>query len=243
MTDQLSFRLDAALPSLPPTLRPMLARPADAPFDSADHLFEPSWGGERAIAFVEPDPVGRTPRARVADRRGTELTAALPELADLPAHLSAVSAVFDGELVVVDRAGRPNDAALDLRLSGRAGPLVAYLVFDLLYLDGRALLGEPLERRRQTLRRILRPGEFVVAVPAIGGEGIALHAAVVAQGLAGVMARHRRSPYLPGVRSRLWRFVTAQVGLRGEDGPTAEPEPSGTAPVLALIRRLPLEEE
>ena len=49
MADQLSLRLEAdRLPDLP-DLRPMLPRPLPAPFDSDEHLFEPWWGGERAL--------------------------------------------------------------------------------------------------------------------------------------------------------------------------------------------------
>ena len=61
------------------------------------------------------------------------------------------------------------------------------------------------------------PGDEVVAVPAIATEGIALFEAAVAQGIAGILARQRSSPYLPGVRSRLWRFVAAApvAGGRG----------------------------
>ena len=57
MRDQLSLRLEpeiAPLPNLPDGLRPMLARSIPEPFDSPDHLFEPSWGGLRALAFVGP---------------------------------------------------------------------------------------------------------------------------------------------------------------------------------------------
>jgi hypothetical protein len=123
-------------------------------------------------------------------------------------------------------------------------------VFDLLHLDGNWLLGRPLEMRRAALRRVLRPGDEVVVVPAIAGEGRALHAAVTAQGIAGVLARRRTSPYLPGVHSRLWRSVAAGPGPAGEDGriqddPDADEATAatGTAPVLALFRRLPFEEE
>jgi bifunctional non-homologous end joining protein LigD len=83
----------------------------------------------------------------------------------------------------------------------------------------------------------------VVAVPAIAGEGRALHEAAAAQGIAGVMARQRTSPYLPGVRSRLWRFVPTLSPASAAAAPS-EPEPEGavaaSAPVIALIRRLPL---
>ena len=95
-------------------------------------------------------------------------------------------------------------------LSGAAGRPVAFLAFDLLHLDGRSLLSQPLVKRREALRRVLRPGDEVVAVPAIATEGIALFEAAVAQGIAGILARQRSSPYLPGVRSRLWRYVAAR---------------------------------
>jgi ATP-dependent DNA ligase len=152
-------------------------------------------------------------------------------------------------LVVVDAGGRADDAELERRLAGGRGRPVAYLAFDLLHLDGRSLLSMPLTRRRDQLRRVLRPGDEVVAVPAIATEGRALHEAVAAQGIAGVMARQRTSPYLSGTRSRLWRFIAADsstgeqaaedAGGAERDALPAEGEPA-SAPVMALIRRLPL---
>lgn len=223
----------------------MLARTVAAPFDSADHLFEPSWGGERVLAFIEPDaeaPEGVGGDVRLLDRRGHDVAPLLPELSGLAARIDARSAVLDGELVVVDRAGRADAAALRARLSGAAGRPVAYLVFDLLYLEGRPLLGAPLERRRAQLERLLRAGDAVVTVPAIPAEGLALHAAVTGQGLAGTMARHRRSPYLPGLRSRLWRFAPTL-----DPGSPAAPAgdldvPEAIAPVIALFERLPFDD-
>ena len=59
MADQLSLRLEAdQLPDLP-DLRPMLPRPLPEPFDSDEHLFEPWWGGERALVSIGPaDAIG-----------------------------------------------------------------------------------------------------------------------------------------------------------------------------------------
>lgn len=250
MTDQLSLHLDPGLPRLPVPLRPMLARAAARPFDSAEHLFEPAWGGERALAFVEPDPEsppGRSPGVRLFDRRGRDIAPLVPEITELPGRLAARSAVVDGELVAVDRHGRCDRPALAARLAAATGPALVYLVFDLLYLDGRPLLGLPLERRRELLGRTLRSGGTIVALPAVETDGLALHAAAVAQGLAGILARHRRSPYLPGVRSRLWRFVPAVAPEHGR-GPAgwpaeAEEGPSASAPVLALIERLPFPDQ
>jgi bifunctional non-homologous end joining protein LigD len=270
MVDQLSLRLDASLPRLPRSLQPMTAVPATEPFDSADYLFEPNWGGARALAFVEIPTGASRPTVRIHDEAGRDMTAHLPELADLTERFNAESVVVDGELVVVDRMGRCNGRALARRLAGKTGSPVAFLAFDLVVLDGRPLLSTPLTRRRELLRRVLRPGEELVAVPSIAGEGRALYAAVVEAGLAGVMARASRSPYLPGVRSRLWRFVPWSEAAAGAEtaserrGSAAGETGAGTqsdrlstsvpgdegdilggprnAPVLALIRRLPLDD-
>lgn len=246
MTDQLSLRLDAALPNPPSNLRPMLARPLPEPFDSPDHLFEPSWGGRRTIAIVGPAEVAGAGEVTLVDDQGSALRQLPPELAGLAVRLAARSAILDGELVVVDGSGRADPAELARRLAGEPGRPVAYLAFDLLHLDGRSLLNVPLEKRRDLMRRILRPADEVLVVPAIPGEGRALFSAVAAQGLPGILARQRTSPYLPGVRSRLWRFIAVSPPAARPGEPTlgltdpGEPESPGSGPVLALIRRLPL---
>jgi bifunctional non-homologous end joining protein LigD len=261
MADQLSLRLEAdRLPDLP-DLRPMLPRPLPAPFDSDAHLFEPWWGGERAMVAIGPADLAGSGDVVVRDAAGVDRSLVLPEMAGLAVRLAARSAVLDGELVVVDAVGRADAAELERRLAGEPGRPVAFLAFDLLHLDGRSMLSQPLDRRRDALRRVLRPGDEVVAVPAIATEGVALYEAVVAQGVAGILARHRSSPYLPGVRSRLWRFIASRPGEAdeesgatesGESGDAAESsatEPdvtsspgigTGSGPVLALISRLPL---
>jgi bifunctional non-homologous end joining protein LigD len=250
MPEQLSLRLEPALPR-PGDVAPMWPVPRPDPFDSSDFLFEPSWGGHRVLAFIEPADRPGAGGVRLVDASGADLAGQLPELAGLAVRVAARSAVLDGELVVVDGRGRADDAGLRERLAGRPGRPVALLVFDLLHLDGVWLLGRPLEKRREALRRVLRPGDEVVVVPAIVGEGLALHDAVAAQGIAGLLARRRTSPYLPGVRSRLWRSIVARPGDAGGEAQALDAEgpdeasgsPAGTAPILALFRRLPLDED
>ncbi len=243
MADQLSLRLEAdRLPDLP-DLRPMLPRPLPAPFDSDQHLFEPWWGGERALISIGPGDTAGSGEIVIRDAAGRDISTLLPELAGLAVRVAARSAILDGELVVVDASGRADAAELTRRLAGETGRPAALLAFDLLHLDGRSLLSQPLIRRREALRRVLRPGDEVVAVPAIATEGIALFEAAVAQGIAGMLARQRTGPYLPGVRSRLWRYVAASPGSAGSVEVGAEAAGPAAAPVLALISRLPLDEE
>jgi bifunctional non-homologous end joining protein LigD len=245
MSDQLSLRLETdVLPDLP-DLRPMQPRSLPEAFDSDEHLFEPWWGGRRALVLIGPGDLPGTGDVRIVDADGTDLSGALPELAGMAVRVAARSAILDGELVVVDASGRADSAALEARLGGAAGPPAAFLAFDLLHLDGRSLISQPLVKRREALRRVLRPGDEVVAVPAIATEGRALYDAAVAQGIAGILARQRMSPYLPGMRSRLWRYVAATPGHAPvEESQAAEPGPdAAAAPVLALISRLPLDDE
>src|SRR4051794_10855675 len=251
MRDQLSLPLEPdvlPLPNLPDGLRPMLPPMLAEPFDSANHVFEPAWGGMCALAFVGPSERAGDGDVRIIDGDGREIGAALPELAGMAVRLEARSVVLDGELVAVDAAGRADAAELARRIDGEPGRSVAYLAFDLLHLDGRSLLSTPLHKRRDLLRRVLHPGDEVLAVPAIAAEGRALHAAAASQGIAGVLARERTSPYLPGTTSRLWRFTPTAVpapadppdlGLLAGDG-SMDGVLTAAAPVVALIRRLPL---
>jgi ATP-dependent DNA ligase len=252
MTDQLTMRLDPPLPRLPAGLRPMLARPLPEPFDSDAHLFEPMWGGARALALIGPAEVAGAGDVVLVAEDGTTGPAPV-ELAGLAARVDARSAVLDGEIVVVDEAGRLDRDELARRLAGEPGRPLSYLAFDVLHLDGRSVLNLALDRRRQLLRQVLRPGDEVVAVPAMAGEGRALFEAVSAQGLYGIRARQRASPYLPGVRSRMWRSVAVDGSLDAGSGGSvanladdADLVAGGTNRrelVLALIRRLPLEFE
>jgi ATP-dependent DNA ligase len=249
MTDQLTLRLEPPLPRLPAGLKPMLARPLPEPFDSDAHLFEPMWGGARALALIGPAAVAGSGDVVLVAEDGTSGPAPI-ELSGLGARVSARSAVLDGEIVVVDESGRLDHEELARRLQGQPGRPLSYLAFDLLHIDGRSLLNLALDKRRQLLRQVLRPGDEVVAVPAMASEGRALFEAVSAQGLYGIRARQRSSPYLPGIRSRMWRSVAvdsaAELGTAGSVANLAEDaEVEGGTDrrerVLALFRRLPLD--
>ena len=67
----------------------------------------------------------------------------------------ARDAIVDGEVIALDDRGEPDFALLQARIKGQGQigtptPFV-YEVFDLLWLDGRSLLDEPLETRRRLL--------------------------------------------------------------------------------------------
>jgi bifunctional non-homologous end joining protein LigD len=90
---------------------------------------------------------------------------------------------------------------------------VAFMVFDLIYLDGASLIGEPLERRRQLLEDIVVPDDKIQVSPIIFGEGTVLYQAAVDQGLEGIVAKRLDSPYEPGKRSPGWLKIKTVLDL------------------------------
>jgi bifunctional non-homologous end joining protein LigD len=176
------------------------------PPDQARWAFEAKWDGYRALAHAAAGQV------RLRSRHGVDMTGWFPELAGLGAALAGHGAVLDGEVVALDAQGRPDFEALQRRMRARAGVRagrrpVAYLFFDLLWLDGRLLCPAPYAERRRLLDGLGLAGPAWQPVASFPGEGTALLAATRAQGLEGVVAKRLDSPYLPGRRSRLWLKV------------------------------------
>ncbi len=191
--------LSAARPAkLPTFIPPMAATLADRGFRDDDWLFEVKWDGYRIEAVV------RDGTARIYTRNGNDGETYFPKLLTKASWIEAQEAIVDGEVVAIGDDGLPDFSLLQELTTGQSAHLV-YQAFDLLHLDGRSLLNVPLESRKQLLRSILRPGDRRVRfADHVLTEGLAFLDAARAQGLEGVIAKHRRSVYEPGRRSRAW---------------------------------------
>jgi bifunctional non-homologous end joining protein LigD len=84
---------------------------------------------------------------------------------------------------------------------------VAFIVFDLLYLDRSDLTSLPLDQRRGLLEESMVPSETIQISPLIEEEGTALFRAAQEQGMEGIMAKRLSSRYQPGGRSKDWLKV------------------------------------
>ncbi len=141
----------------PTFIPPMLATLVAGPFDDPDWLFEVKWDGFRVEAVVDGGQRPARGRAASRTRRGTSGRSSSRGL-----DRCATRPIVDGEVIALDERGEPDFALLQARIKGRATvaaeptPFV-YEVFDLLHLDGRSLLDEPLEERRRLLGQVLRP--------------------------------------------------------------------------------------
>ena len=194
--------LSAARPAkLPGFIVPMAATLSDKGFRDEDWLFEIKWDGYRIEAVVKDGT------ARIYTRNGNDGETYFPKLLTKATWIDAQEAIVDGEVVAIGDDGLPDFSLLQELTTAQSGRLV-YQAFDLLHLDGRSLLNVPLESRKQLLRSVLRPGDRRVRfADHVLTEGLVFLEAAKAQELEGIIAKHRRSIYEPGKRSRTWLKV------------------------------------
>ena len=193
---------------MPERLAPMLACPGRLPGHDAGWAFEIKWDGVRAIAYSLPGEL------RLESRNLNDITSQYPELKRLNRSLSSHAAILDGEIVAFDERGGPSFAALQRRMHV-ASPAqrlvkstpVTYVVFDLLWLDGHALMGLTYAERRRQLAGLRLSGPSWQTPEHVVGHGRALLDASKEQHLEGIVAKRLDSRYQPGRRSNAWLKV------------------------------------
>jgi bifunctional non-homologous end joining protein LigD len=203
--------LDPDREPMPKKLKPMRATLSSRlPHDDDAWAYEIKWDGVRAIAYSEAGTL------RLESRTLREITSHYPELRALGRALGSFDAVLDGEVVAFDDAGRPSFERLQGRMNlASEGAIrrrmadcpVTYLIFDLLYLDGRSLLDLPYAERRERLEALELDGPSWQTPSNHRGEGRALLRLTEERGLEGLVAKRLDSRYLPGRRSRAWLKV------------------------------------
>lgn len=130
-----------------------------------------------------------------------------PELLPALAKLKCQSAVLDGEIVALDDQGHTHFQTLQGRDLGERPPIVFY-VFDLLQLNGRSLLDEPIETRQERLQALVgRDRATLKLSPSFSVEPAVFFETVRRQGLEGMVLKQHGSRYEPGQRSGTWLKV------------------------------------
>jgi bifunctional non-homologous end joining protein LigD len=195
----------------PADLRPMLATPSETLPASGDWAYEMKWDGVRALALVEGSNI------RLTSRNGNDVTVAYPEIHTLAEHLR-LDALLDGEIVAVDEAGRASFQRLQARMHLRDPGLirelvatvpVAYVLFDVLWLDGHLVIDLEYRERRRLLERLELRGP-AWQTPSASDDGPQAWAVSRQLGFEGVVAKRVDSRYEPGRRSPAWRKVKHQ---------------------------------
>jgi bifunctional non-homologous end joining protein LigD len=194
----------------PEAIVPMLAKLAPLPASDEGWAVEVKWDGVRAIAYCQPG------RLQLQTRNLNTVTDSYPEVRRLSRQLGARDAVLDGELVVFDEEGRPSFELLQQRIHQTSAAVVrrrikthpvVYMIFDLLYLDGRNLIDEPYAARRELLEGLGLEGESWQTPAYSVGHSKELLAAAAERDLEGIVLKRLESRYAPGKRNGSWLKV------------------------------------
>ena len=121
------------------------------PFESPDWIFETKLDGYRAIAVIDS-----TGKPRIWSRNYLPLESKFPTVREAVEELNIRSTILDGEIVALDEEGIPRFQLLQEWQKRPTAP-VAYVLFDLLWDNGRDLTGKSVIQRRERLREIITP--------------------------------------------------------------------------------------
>jgi len=204
-------------------LRPMLAEICDDIDELLKSIgkpmaFEYKFDGARVQIHMRDGLV------KVYSRRLNEVTESIPDVVKQVRDgvKDVREIVLDGEVIAVDRDGRPLPFQELLRRFRRVRGVYEKVeeiplklqVFDILYLDGVELLDKPYEERWKILSekvdpRLLAP-RIITSDPKVVKDFLER---AIEEGHEGLMAKRLDSPYRPGRREKLWLKIKPAENL------------------------------
>jgi bifunctional non-homologous end joining protein LigD len=155
-------------------------------------MYEPKWDGHRVLVRRggdDVDAVSSTGKPKLPQWRW---------LATAVAAATDRDVVLDGEVIAYDADGRHTFQSV-----GNAEREHAFVVFDLLALDGADLRERPWSERRELLEASVRPVPQLSITP-VSDDADVMEAATRAQHFEGIMAKRAASIYQSGRRAPTW---------------------------------------
>lgn len=191
--------------AMPEFVAPQLATLVREPPSGDEWLHELKFDGYRMVCHLHRG------KAKFWSRNGKDWTAKFPNLAEALKVFPVTNAILDGEVVIVDKAGRTSFQKLQQSM-GRGGdkvPAFVYEIFDLTYVNGFSLTHTPLRERKSLLESLLQSGKSKLARAAlrysdhVEGNGAQFFKLACESGLEGIVSKLAASPY-ESTRNRDW---------------------------------------
>ncbi|MET0298440.1 MAG: non-homologous end-joining DNA ligase [Flavitalea sp.] len=211
----------------------MLATLHDKPFDDDNWLFEIKFDGYRAIAEVHHKDV------KLYSRNGISFAPLYPHISEALAQMN-ITAVLDGEIVVIDKTGRSDFQNLQ-NYNDDKGLSLVYYVFDILRVGAKDVTGLQLAERKLQLKKIIKKTTGIIRYSDhVVGKGKAFFKEASKNHLEGMIAKRSESEYHTGARSKDWLKVknvnTDEVVIAGYTAPRGSREHFG-ALILATKKK------
>jgi bifunctional non-homologous end joining protein LigD len=198
-------------------IRPQLATEASVGINSPHWSFEPYWIGERLLARVADGEI------RLTDAGGHAVDEFYGDLAEvLRTSVDADQAVLDGIWTAQPFLGRGSAAERwSEALADEAGDLPedgpdpaelekrrAFVVVDLIELDGQFLGEHPYQERRRLLSGVVSESVRLRVTPSIKMPLRSWFHAWQENGFSRAVAKHANSRYRPGTSNEDWIIIT-----------------------------------
>ena len=172
---------------------PQLARLRETPPQGDAWLHEVKWDGYRILAGVAKGKVS------LWSRNALPWNDRLPEIVAAIEGLGLESARLDGELIALDAQGRSDFNALQRTLSGEMQAPLAYMLFDMPYLQGYDLSKVALSERKALLERLLAHAPRLLSYSGHNlGDGDQVFAMAMEQKLEGIISKRADGGYHSG---------------------------------------------
>jgi bifunctional non-homologous end joining protein LigD len=198
----------------PQFISPQLASQATTPPTAGHWVHELKLDGYRIQARVD---LSAHRRAKVAlyTRKGLDWAHRMPAVVEALESLPIESAVFDGEVVVLDAHGQSSFADLQSAFQEHVKKPLKYFIFDLLHLNGHNLRGLQLTERKRLLEQVLAKSKNDVLVYSqhLEADGTAMFHEACRLGAEGIVSKNADAAYFSG-RSDAW--VKVKCGKRQE---------------------------
>jgi hypothetical protein len=138
---------------------------------------------------------------RLMSRNGNQFYSFESLAQDIGKALKATDAILDGEICCVDRHSRPHFNELLFR---RGEPV--FFAFDLIYCNGIDWREQPLVKRKERLRDVLRgiKCDRISYVDHVSRTGKALFQKACEMDLEGIVAKHKLGKYMSGREQSTW---------------------------------------
>jgi bifunctional non-homologous end joining protein LigD len=190
--------------SMPEHISPMLGTLIKEPFDRDGWLFEIKWDGFRSLAYIKKKHV------HIYSRNQKSFNSRFPQIVDELQKLN-VDAILDGEIVILDKKGKPSFQLMQNYQTYHEGTL-SYLVFDILYLNGHDLRRLPLLKRKDILKQLISSISFSLIrfCDHVETRGIAFFKQAKKLLLEGIMAKKADSIYVMK-RSNDWLKIKTHL--------------------------------
>ncbi|MFP4698048.1 MAG: ATP-dependent DNA ligase [Eubacteriales bacterium] len=182
------------------------------------------WDGIRAITYIEHQDY------KIYTKKGNERTKNFSEFKDITKIFLGKQGIIDGEIVVFDELDRPNFQYVihrerrktNVSYYQRKYPAY-YILFDILFLNGKDLRGYAYEERIAILKKNIKKDSRIVVTDNFY-DGFHLFRLMKEKNYEGIVSKRKSSLYISGKKHKEWfkikitkMMLTVIGGLKYKD--------------------------